>query len=205
VTTAQQEYSEHLIALRRAEVASELERQGYCVESDVSVDNQKADLVARKPGAPTMVYEFKLPANLHANSEQIRRLRSAAAERGFEFKLMVVTPPKRVEVMVEGLPEALDRAFLERLDSTTLASIARHVEIEDVSDVEIASLSVRGDHTDVAGRGVVDVRLDYGGGESTDGVTTYDSFPFQFDVTLSPQPQVVLIRKLDVDTSSFHD
>jgi hypothetical protein len=202
--TAQQEYSEHLVALRRAEVASALERQGYRVESETSFDDEKADLVATKPGARTVVYEFKLPINLHKNSAQIRKLRRMAAEKGFEFKLVVVTPPRRIEVFVDGLSEALHKAFLERLDSTALASIAGHVEIEDVSDVEITSLNVRGEATEVAGQGVIDVRLDYGGGEERDGVTTYDSLPFEFDMTLNAQHQVVAMRKLEVDTSSFY-
>lgn len=205
MTTAQQEYSEHLIALRRAEVASELERQGYRVESNASLNDHKAALVASKPGSKTVIYEFELPGNLHHNSEHIRRLRKIADEKGFEFKLVVVTPPKRVEVAVEGLRQALESKFVERLDSTALASLASHVEIDDVADLEITSLNVRGEQTDVAGQGVVDVRLDYGGGDTRDGVTAYDSFPFTFDVTLSAQPQVVLVRNLEVDTSSFHN
>lgn len=161
-------------------------------------------LVATKPGAPTVVYEFKLPINLHKNSAQIRKLRRMAAEKGFEFKLIVVTPPKRIEVFVEGLSETLHKAFLERLDSTALASIAGHVEIEDVSDVEITSLNVHGEDTDVAGQGVIDVRLDYGGGEERDGVTSFDSFPFEFDMTLNAHHQVVEMRRLEVGTSSFY-
>jgi hypothetical protein len=205
VTTAQQEYLGHLVALRRAEVASELERQGYLVELESSIDNQKADLLAHKPGSKTVVYEFDLPANLHQNSEHIRKLRRIADSKGFEFKLVVVTPPKRIEVAVEGLREALDSAFVERLDSTALASLANRVEIDDVADLEITSLNVRGEQTDVAGQGVVDVRLDSGGGEARDGGTAYDSFPFKFDITLNAQPQVVLVRNLEVDTSSFYN
>lgn len=204
MTTAQQEYSERLLALRRAEVASELEHQGYSVESEASVDNQKTDLVATKPGFKTVVYEFKLAGQLHQNSEQIRTLRRVASENGIEFKLVVVTPPKRVEVTVEGLPGALESAFSKHLDATGLGSLGSHVSVEDVSDLEISSLSVRGDETDVAGQGVIDVRLDPGDGQSRDGDATYDSFPVRFDVTLSPQTQgIMVIRKLEVDTSSF--
>lgn len=202
--TAQQEYTEHLLALKRAEVVSELERQGYRVELEHRLDSQKADLVASKPGAKTLVYEFELPGNLHVNSEQIRRLRRIAADEGFEFKLVVVTPPRRIDVSIEGLEGVLYNVLQERLGETSLSSFAGHVVIEDVTDVNITSLYAHGELTDVEGYGAVGVRIEIGGGEERDGVTSYDTFPFEFDLTLKSQHEVVEIRVLEVDTSSFY-
>ncbi len=203
--TAQQQYTEHLLALKRAEIVSELEQQGYSVESEARVDNEQADLVARKPGGKTVLYEFKLPSSLHTSSDQIQRLRRTAAENGFEFKLVVVTPPKRIDVTVDGLERGLYNSFLERLDSTDLSSLASHVMVEDVSDIEISALKVHGKLTDVAGHGVVGVCLEYGGGEERDGVTSYDTYPFEFDIALNSHREIAEIRTLEVDTSSFYD
>ena len=202
---AQQQYTEHLLAFRRAEVASELERQGYRVESETRLDNQRADLVASKPGAKTLVYEFKLPASLHANSEQIRKLRRMAVEIGFEFKLVVVTPPKRVDVTVQELEQISYDSLQERLEETTLSSLTSYVTIEDVTDVNIASLNVHGDLADVVGQGAVGVRLEYGGGKERDGLISYDAFPVEFNLTLNSQHQIVEIRALEVDTASFYE
>lgn len=203
--TAQQQYTEHLLGLKRAEVASELEQQGYVVESDKQFKDRGADLVARKPDGTTVVYQFKVPASLRSYSEQIRNLRQMATENGFEFKLVVVTPPKRIDVTVDGLAETLDELFREDLHSTSLSSLASQVIVEDVTDVEITSLNVHGNFTDVAGHGVVEVRLEYGGGEEKDGVTSYDAFPFNFDVVLNTEHKVTEIRALEVDTSSFYE
>lgn len=201
--TAQQQYTEHLLGFRRAEVAFQLEHEGYKLEWEAPLDGQRADIVARKPEAKTLVYEFKLPDNLRKSSEQIRGLRRAAADQGYEFKLVVVTPPKRIDVSVRGLEQTLTEAFQNHFSETGLDSVASFALIENITDVEITSLDVHGGFADVEGHGIVSVRLESGGGEERDGVTSYDTFPFEYQITLDPQQHVVGIPLLHVDTSSF--
>src|ERR1035438_3834235 len=104
--TAERDYIRHLLALRRAETELNLERQGYEATVEKDVGGQRVDLVATKDGK-TILYEFKVAANLQRDSEEIQRLRAIAAEKGYEFKLVVVAPPKRTVVEVEGLEDAL--------------------------------------------------------------------------------------------------
>ncbi|MBV9038904.1 MAG: hypothetical protein JO182_30745 [Acidobacteriaceae bacterium] len=203
--TAQEQYTEHLIGLRRAEVASELEQQGYKVEMEVPFDSQRVDLIARKQGAKPLVYEFTLPANLHTSSRDLVQLRRAAADKGFDFKLVIVTPPRRIDVHVDGLEQRLSEALRDDVHQTSLTELATHVIVDGVSDVEITSLTVRGGQTDVEGQGLVSVTLEYGGGAERDGVTNSDSFPFDFDITLNAQREIVNVRMLEVDTSSFYE
>ena len=203
--TAQERYTEHLLGLRRAEIASELENQGYEVQMEVPFDSQRADLVARKQGTKPLVYEFRLPSYLQKNARNIISLRRAAADKGFDFKLVVVTPPKRVDVHVEGLEQMLSEIFPDRISETGLAELATRVYINGVSGIEITSLNVHAESTDVEGQGLVSVTLESGGGTERDGVTNSHSFPFDFDVTLNAQRESVSVRLLEVDTSSYYE
>ena len=49
------------------------------------------------------------------------------------------------------------------------------------------------------------MRFEHGGSKEGDGVTSYDTFPFEFDLTLNCQHPVVEIRVLEVDIPSFYE
>jgi hypothetical protein len=55
----------------------------------------------------------------------------------------------------------------------------------------------------LAGSGVVEVELNYGGGEGDDGVSVGTDFPFTFDVELNYSLRIEQVNSIQVDTSSF--
>jgi Predicted pPIWI-associating nuclease len=200
----EQEYFSHLLALKRVETALTLGRQGYEALVDTKVSGQDVDLVATKDGK-TLLYEFKLAADLRHHAGQILRLRALAAEKGYVFKLVVVAPPKRTMVEVKGLESALSSFLTHGALPNELDSLASAVFIEDVSDVDISEIEVGKDEIVVAGNGIVGVRLEYGGGEENDGVSSEDAFPFSFRVTLNRDLEVVTAEDVEVDTASFYE
>jgi hypothetical protein len=202
--STQSEYVLHLLALKRAETKLNLERQGYQVATDVEIEDQHADLVVKKLGE-TVLYEFKVSPDLRKDSEQIRRLQSLAAKNGYSFKLVVVSPPKQRSIEVEGLESTLTSYLLNAPIPDDLDTLASAVFIEDVVDLDIAEIDLRKDAIEIAGDATIEVRLEYGGGEERDGVTSHDSFPFKFRATLNLDLEIQSLDELQIDTSSFYE
>lgn len=58
----------------------------------------------------------------------------------------------------------------------------------------------------MTGTGIVEVQLNYGGGQARDGLTVESDFPFDFDVVLRRhlgRIEIETVESLTVDTSSF--
>jgi len=84
-----------------------------------------------------------------------------------------------------------------------LLAAASNVRIENVSNLEISAISVTTEGTDIRGKGVVEVTLEYGG--SRDSETSVDDFPFRFHILLGHDLRLSEMYELEPDTSSLSE
>ena len=84
-----------------------------------------------------------------------------------------------------------------------LLHAATNVLIEAVSNLEIWAVSVSTEGTDIRGKGVVEVTLEYGGSRDSEG--SVDDFPLQFHVLLGHDLRIKRVYALEPDLSSLSD
>ncbi len=197
----QADYSSQLIAFKRTETALELERKGYATSTEERIDGHQADLVARK-GDKTLVYEFKVPGN--GGAENLLQITDAAIQRGFEFHLVMVTPPRRPAIDVQNLAAILGGQISMRDPNELFLVVGGHMEVE-VSDVDISEIEVNKEGIDISGRAAAAIDLEYGGEDEADRKRIFDFYPLTFALTLDRDLNVTSTRQLDLNTSSFHD
>lgn len=197
------DYLAHLQAAKAIETMLALQGQGYRVEESAMVGDYRADLVARK-GDETILFEFKSkggPTRQGGGNQLLKY----AKKRGYDYRLVIVGPPERVEVEVEELESTLHEYLVNSEFPTELYDVASNAFIDGVVDLEIVSLHVNRDEIRVKGHGTIEVTLEYGGGEARDGVTSSDDFPLNFDVTLDHDLKIISGDKIRVDISSFFE
>jgi len=194
---------EYLRAAKIEELAAELKAQGYQVVVDPNGADAEFDLVARKADRK-LIIEVTHQGALSKTLEKVRRLRTQSRDQGdFDFRLVVVNPPREVGAEVEGIKDVLCNHLAKNLPSK-LAELAARTVVENVALVEIDQLDVSRSGIHVAGKGVVDVRFDSNGVQG-DKVSGTDGLPFAFDVTLDPNLQLRQVHRIDIDTSSYDD
>ncbi len=86
-----------------------------------------------------------------------------------------------------------------------LDQLSSHTHVDGISQADVTSISVSKNRIHLSGTGIVEVTLEYGGGEPRDGLTWNTDFPFTFDIELNGQLEVEEINELRVDTSSFYE
>jgi hypothetical protein len=200
--TNRPEYFKYLEAAKRAELAAQMEALGYHIEFDLKAGDLRYDMVAKR-GDEKLAFEFKARDLLRDTKKEIEHLTRAAKKLGYDFRLVVVNPPREPVLEIEDLDGIL-RDYLVDSVPQELYDIASHPSVDSVVDVEIDSLQVTKEHIRVAGIGTLEVTLVYGGG-GEDGLTTHDEYPFKFDVTLDHELDISRMDSLVVDVSSFYE
>jgi hypothetical protein len=187
------------------EKLDELEQQyrsrGYDVRRDYrSQSGRIYDMVALK-GDERAVFEVKALPALAGKGEALRELRRHAYDDGFtDFRLVVVRPPRRIDVSVPGLEGELAEYMRQRLPDE-LERLAKRVRIDSVSDLEISEVEASTGGLDLAGDGVVEVTL--GDGRSEGGGESQDDFPFRFHVRVTSDLRLAQVYELQPDVSGF--
>jgi REase_AHJR-like len=198
---------DYLEASRIEELTSQLSDEGYRVTVHPSGEDQGYDLVAEKDNRKVAV-EVKFNARLRESAETIKALRRRALERGYdEFRLVVVSPPHKTNVHIEGL----DKKLFEHLSENppdALKNVPQSPCIESVRELEIDSISVTAEGTRVTGDGVVRIWE-----RPTDGVYITNiprstlqwgtGLPFSFEIKLDNELRITDVYKIDVDTSQL--
>jgi len=116
----------------------------------------------------------------------------------------MVAPPRRPTIDVEDLGAILRDQIIDR-QPPELYGLASHVEVDEVSDVEVSGIEVTKEGIELAGRALVEIILHYDRGEEKDGVSSYDSYPLSFSIGLDHDLNVARVRDLKVDTSVFDE
>jgi|ERR1700686_3857820 len=200
--TNQPEYYKYLEAAKRADLAAQMQGLGYRTEFDLKAGDFSYDMIAKR-GNETIAFEFKVRDFLRDAKEEIEQLTLAAKKRGFDFRLVVVNPPREPEIEIEDLDKNL-REYLADDIPQELYDIASQPFVDSVIDIEIDSLRVTREYIKIRGAGVLEVTLVYGGG-GEDGMTTNDEYPFEFEVTLDHEMRITHMDSLVVDVSSFYE
>jgi len=201
--TQRPEYLRYLESAKQAEVAEQLRQQGFVVEANSKIGDSEFDLVARK-GPEGIAYEFKSGQSARTSRQALDRLQRVAKQAGLEFRIVVVTPPARVQVEVERLADDLQDYMINTSFPDALDSLSTHTRIGGVADIEISEIYVGNGNIRVAGTGSVEVELKYGS-DSDDVPSSSDAFPFSFQVVLSSDGRLHSVEELEVDTTSFYE
>jgi hypothetical protein len=106
------------------------------------------------------------------------------------------------------LPEDLHSELLDYVIDhnfpVELYEISSHTIITGISDVEFTKVERQGSGALIEGTATVEVQLNYGGGASADGVTSNDSYPLSFKVSVDDDGKIES-GEVSVDTSSFYE
>jgi len=183
------------------ELAGNLTGDGWTVEREAQVDDNRVDLVARR-GDEAIFYEFKVagsasPAgwadHLIAQQQLARRYNAA-------FRLVMVRPPRQMELEIEGVERMLFD-WLVQHPPMEVEDIAGHTLIDDVDSVDLTSVRISGTTAEVSGEAILGVTLQTGGGEEIGS----ESFPFTFSATLDlATASAEDVDVHEVDTTSWY-
>src|SRR6266849_11209692 len=94
--------TEYLHAAKIEEVARQLEAEGYEVVVHPAGRDSDYDLVARRNGEEVAL-AVEVRDHLAESLEHIRTLRNQARDQRRDFRLVVVSPPHKVRVDIEGI------------------------------------------------------------------------------------------------------
>jgi len=192
-----------LEASKVEEIASKLRDEGYDVVLEPTGPDAGFDLIASKD-ARKLALQVKARSVLDRYLEEIHRARARARGEGYDFRLVIVSPPQEVRVNIEGLQEEIARCLRENLPRE-LKALSPDTAVKRVADLEIDEIDVTAEGINVSGLGVVEVEVtphDNGTGEASAWDT---DFPLRFDLLLDHRLQIQEVHKLQVDTSSFDE
>ena len=199
--TSRPEYLLYLEAARRAEIADRLRQQGYSIEFEKRVGSVVFDLVASKVGK-TIVYEIKSAQEPKSDRTMLLQLQQVAKELGYELRIAIAVPPRKVNVEIDDLTEQLQDYMTNDFPSE-LDSLSTHTTLDEVTDIDVSDIHVGHGEIRVGGTGSVEVGLQFGG-HADEPALSGDSFPFTFSAILSPEGRLLSVPELSIDTSSSH-
>jgi hypothetical protein len=196
----------HYLRLARIEQEKrDLETQGYKVSEASASKDTGFDLVAESK-KERIAIQIKWPSELPQDPLDFKKLRKLAADRGFDdFRLIVVRLPREKSIEIENLETTL-WDHMANLDPYDFSGLPGSVTLEEVSDIDIDSITVDESGIHIVGDATVSVDMAVGGGEAKDGVNWSDSYPLEFDLVLdSTTLKIDSINSLNVDCSSFYE
>ena len=196
------QYLRYLEEAKREEVADNLRSKGFVVETEKQVGDVRFDLFAHK-GNQGLVYEFKSAGSKRLSRDALLRLQNSAKNSGYEFHMVIVNPPPRVNIEIPKLRKELLDYMINENFPNELNSLSSNTLIDNVVDVEISDIRLDDSGLHVEGTGPVDFTLQYGG--SADSTSSSDAYPFEFSAALNPDATLASVERLDVDTSSFYE
>jgi len=185
------------------ELAHEYESKGFTIAKDYHDAGATYDLVASR-GQAKIAIEVKARAALSSHTEEIKRLRTIAQDRGYSFQLFIVNPPLERQIQVDQLETLLLQYFIDHMPEE-LDELSSHTSIDAVSEVDIRAITVTQAGFDVTGVATIEVALEYGGGEERDGVSWEMAFPLDFALSINHQFEITEVEELVIDTSSFDE
>ena len=196
---------QYLEAAKVEEVAEQLKSEGYQVvlnqtEPDA---NLRYDIIATK-GGKRIAVEVKARSHLRDSVRLIRDLREQATRQGYdEFRLVIANPPRERIIEIDNFKGIL-YDYLVNGSFPEIEELSERTSIEDVSDIDIDSIEVNANGSDVRGTGLMSISLEYGGGNPKNGLSVDYDFPFTFIVTLSHNMHIE-DSQITIDTSGFFE
>ena len=183
------------------ELRTKLSGDGWEVEREADVDGNRVDLVARR-GEETVFYEFKLAGSPSPDNwpGQLVSFQQMARRHGAAFRLVLVRPPRHMDLEIQGVERMLFEALVEN-PPWQVADIAGHTLIDAVDGVDLTAVRIHGTTAEIEGEANLGVTLQTGGGE----VVSSENFPFTFSATLDlAGNRATVVEVDDVDTTSWY-
>jgi len=202
-------YEQYLHEVAIKQLKEQYKNKGYTVREEVKFGKHSADLVAEKVD-DRIVIEIKTKDMSEKRREKLRSIADEVnLKRGYKFIVVIATPPREKSIEILNIEEVLFNQIVENLPDE-LSSIAYKVSPEEVCDVEVSDIQIKGNQIDADGTGIVSVELQYGSNSTNgDGITINDNYPFTFEVILKlnieKELEVSEIVNLEIDTSSFYE
>lgn len=182
------------------QLLADLHSEGYKVSRDVKFGPVQADIVAEGPNGERTVFEIKVPSPAQVSSwaRNASVLQREVRASGGRFRLVLVRRPRETNIEIDGL-EDLIRGELTENTHQDLGVLSNRTVINDVGGLEISSLLIHRENTDIAGQAVVSVTL-HG---SDDEAFAQEYFPLQFTATLDRSNHMTRFD-CEVDLSSWY-
>jgi hypothetical protein len=195
------QWANYLEQEQKQELTETLTAEGYQI-IEPKVD-ESFDLLARK-GNEIIAYEIKLANRLGSFADQLEGQRRLASERGYkDFRLVVVKPPREIEVDVAGIELKL-AAYLNEHMPPELVELAQHALIREVSDVSFNGVHVLEGTTHVSGDATASIDVEHEASNGRDGLTIHTMLPFTFDVVMDANLKILEARCI-FDVTSWYD
>ena len=145
------------------QLTAELEGQGYRVEREALLGDQRVDLLAER-GDERLAFAVKARSRLGESGEELERLREAALNGEVTgFRVVVAVPPHKVNVTIDNLRSELlayiveHRSQLEHETPETVQPFASVTKFVDVIDIVIDAVEMHPSRIRVQGRAWADV------------------------------------------------
>jgi hypothetical protein len=191
----------HLSAAYLEQLQKDYSENGYSTSVDQEVSpGIRADFVARK-NDEVVVYEIKAGPLSTAKREAVARLREHIRRAGSNasLQLALITPPPERHIDWDGIGSLILQDFHAQPTPEELDELSTHTTVDEITDIEINSLSVTDENVFVSGTGMVGVELTFGSDSDDrrgDGAGWADSYPFTFHLTFS--------RSLSLEESQYY-
>ena len=200
----------HNIAIEQ--IADDYIEKGYAVSRDENLGNFRTDMIARK-GSEQIVVEVKTGNMTSEKKQQIAGIADYVKNSGgYKFLVIVATPAKEKKLEIGNLKSLITGYITHSKLPSELGVLSTHTKIDEVFDISVDEINISGESIFVTGKGVVSVELRFGSdGDQVrvDGFKTFETFPFDFEITLSYNSKKELIitgiDKFSIDTSSYYD
>src|SRR5258708_40364265 len=104
----------------------EYSTKGWEVTREENMGANKADLVVRK-GQKTIVFEIKTGPFTEEKKDQVEHLSEEIKKLGYEFRLLIASPPKERDIEIIGLDHLFFEHFIDNIpqELTDLSSATR--------------------------------------------------------------------------------
>jgi hypothetical protein len=197
--------NQYLEQAKLEELSQLLQQQGFIVKREVPLGNLRLDLTAER-GTEKVAYEVVASDSLGVDSERIASLRNLALKAGYrELRLSVVSPPRTIEVDIDGFEETLSE-YMQNPLPTDLDVLSTHTEFRGVDELELDSIDINRTRIRVVGSGVADIVLNFGNAmDEEDSAGIHESVTFDFDISLNHELRIADVHFVEFDTSSIHE
>lgn len=198
--------ADYLEDMKLEQLTADLEGQGYRVEREALLGDQRVDLLAER-GDERLAFAVKARSRLGESVEEVERLREATLQGTLTgFRVVVAVPPHMVNVSIDNLRSELlsylteHRAQLEHQTPETEQPFASVTKFVDVIDTVVDAVEMHPSRVHVRGRAWVDVEAPISDAWKDQYDFAVDIFPFTFDLDLDADLKIVKMNRLVIRT-----
>lgn len=189
------------------EVKDKYEKLGYRVLREYRIGSCVADLYAQKD-KHKIFFEIKVGKLNQHKKRTILKIKEIVNEKesDAEFKLINISPPKKVQVEIIGIEDVICEYLAER-PPEEIDVLSTHTRISDVTDIDIGEVKIDKNLIFLKGTFLLEVELQYGSDVDVKkdvGLTSSDSFVTEFELEMDGNWEINSLQT-KIDTSSWYE